>query len=295
MVFQLKQKPILRTLQFVLRHPLSKNSKFKSVCRLVWWQFISNLKPNPIRLQWIEDSFLVVKKGMTGATGNLYCGLHEFHDMALLLHYFCEGPGLFLDIGANVGSYTILASKVGMAKTICVEPVKNTMDALLANIEANRISERVEIHQVVLSGKMGKTWFSTDRDTTNTVVSELYVGQKETIEVKTVDAILGHRFADFWKIDVEGHEEAVLSGARAALNRPEVEVILMEGETPAIKQVMISNSFQKAKYDAFTRTVSFLRSGESSSGSNNLWVRNPEKITARCRKARPINIHGKII
>jgi FkbM family methyltransferase len=285
----------LKTLSFICLHPLAKHQKAKAVQKWLVWQIKSRVSSGKVSVPWIENSVLIVKKGMTGATGNIYCGLHEFHDMALLLHYFCEQPGLFLDIGANVGSYTILASKVGMAKTICVEPVKSTMDALLANIEANRISERVEFHQVVLSEKTGKTWFSSDRDTTNSVVSELYVGQKEMIEVKTVDAILGHRTADFWKIDVEGHEEAVLSGARASLNRPEVKVVLMEGETQAIKQIMISNSFQKAKYDPFTRTVSNLRSGESSSGSNNLWVRNPEKITARCRKARPINIYGQII
>jgi FkbM family methyltransferase len=285
----------LRTLSFICHHPLAKRQKAKAIRKWLVWQIKSRVSSGKVSVSWIENSVLIVKKGMTGATGNIYCGLHEFHDMALLLHYFCEGQGLFLDIGANIGSFTVLASKVGMAKTICVEPVKSTMDALLANIEANRISDRVENHQVVLGEKTGKNWFSLDRDTTNSVVSELYVGQKEMIEVKTVDEILGYRSADFWKIDVEGHEEAVLSGARASLNRPEVEVVLMEGETQAIQQIMISNSFQKAKYDPFIRTVSFLRSGELSSGSNNLWVRNPEKITARCRKARPINIYGQII
>ena len=288
-------RKVLRTPRFIYNHPLAGRQKPKAFYRWFCWQLKTRLSSGYVSVAWIENSVLKSKKGMTGATGNIYCGLHEFHDMALLLHYFCGRQGLFLDIGANIGSFTILASKVGMAKTICVEPVKSTMDALLANIEANHIPDRVEIHQVVLGEKTGKNWFSLDRDTTNSVVSELYVGQKEMIEVKTVDEILGHRSADFWKIDVEGHEEAVLSGALASLNRPEVEVVLMEGETPAIKQIMISNSFQKAKYDPFTRTVSFLRSGESSSGSNNLWVRNPEKITARCRKARRINIHGQII
>lgn len=288
-------KKVLRTPIFIYNHPLAGRQKPKAFYRWCCWQLKSRLSPGNVSVAWIENSVLKSKKGMTGATGNIYCGLHEFHDMALLLHYFCGGPGLFLDVGANIGSYTILASKVGMAKTISVEPVKSTMDALLANIEANRISERVEVHQVVLGGKSEKTWFSLDQDTTNSVVNEMYVGHKELIEVKTVDEILGHRSADFWKIDVEGQEEAVLSGARASLNRPEVEVLLMEGETPAIKQIMTSNSFQKAKYDPFTRAVSSLRSGETSSGSNNLWIRNPEKITARCRKARPINIYGKII
>jgi hypothetical protein len=37
------------------------------------------------------------------ATGNLYVGLHEFEEMAFLLHFLRRGD-LFADVGANVGS-----------------------------------------------------------------------------------------------------------------------------------------------------------------------------------------------
>jgi hypothetical protein len=43
---------------------------------------------------------------MTGATGNVYYGLHEFQDMAFVTHYLREGY-LFADIGANIGSYSV--------------------------------------------------------------------------------------------------------------------------------------------------------------------------------------------
>jgi hypothetical protein len=49
--------------------------------------------------------------GMTGATQNIYVGLQEFVDIMLTLHFLRKGD-LFLDMGANVGSYTILASGV---------------------------------------------------------------------------------------------------------------------------------------------------------------------------------------
>ena len=59
---------------------------------------------------------------MTGATGNIYTGLHEFEDMMFLLHLLRPGD-IFVDAGANIGSYTVLASAVVGAKSISFEPV----------------------------------------------------------------------------------------------------------------------------------------------------------------------------
>ena len=57
---------------------------------------------------------------MTGATGNIYAGLHEFVDMAFCLHLLRSGD-LFVDVGANIGSYTVLASKVAGANSVTLE------------------------------------------------------------------------------------------------------------------------------------------------------------------------------
>ena len=62
--------------------------------------------------------------GMTGATGNVYCGLHEFEDMALVLHAL-RPRDLFVDVGANVGSYTVLGgqpARVALASNPSLEP-----------------------------------------------------------------------------------------------------------------------------------------------------------------------------
>jgi predicted RNA methylase len=70
---------------------------------------------------------------MTGATQKIYCSLQEFEDMALLLHVLRPGD-LFVDVGANVGSYTILAAGVCGANVISIEPVPSTFTHLADNI-----------------------------------------------------------------------------------------------------------------------------------------------------------------
>jgi len=47
------------------------------------------------------------KKGMAGATVNLYCGLVGYEDMAFLLHLLRE-TDLFVDVGANIGAFTTI-------------------------------------------------------------------------------------------------------------------------------------------------------------------------------------------
>jgi predicted RNA methylase len=77
---------------------------------------------------------------MTGATGNIYAGLHDFHEMALLLH-FLRPCDVFVDIGANVGAYSVLASGVVGAKTFAFEPVPQTFACLRDNVRMNDLQD----------------------------------------------------------------------------------------------------------------------------------------------------------
>jgi len=98
---------ILNNLRFITRHPLTRNARLATLVRWLRWQVGSRLLPGPVIVPFVNDTGLIVRPGMTGATGNVYCGLHEFEDMALVLHALRLGD-LFVDVGANVGSYTAL-------------------------------------------------------------------------------------------------------------------------------------------------------------------------------------------
>ncbi len=98
---------LLNSLGFILRHPLNRRQPGAALVRWLRWQVGSRLLPGPVLAPFVNDVRLIVEAGMTGATGNVYCGLHEFEDMALVLHALRSGD-LFVDIGANVGSYFML-------------------------------------------------------------------------------------------------------------------------------------------------------------------------------------------
>jgi hypothetical protein len=95
----------LNKLRIILSHPLARRAQAKTLFRIASWQLRSRLQREVI-VPWIADQKLIAKRGMTGATGNTYVGLHEFTDMMFLLHFLRRGD-VFLDIGANVGTITL--------------------------------------------------------------------------------------------------------------------------------------------------------------------------------------------
>src|SRR5207249_1807294 len=139
---------LVATLRFILAHPMNRDRKIAALAGYLGWQIASRLK-SEINFRWIDGAVLQVKRGMTGATGNIYCGLHEFADMGFVLHLLRAGE-LFLDVGANIGSYTVLASKICGARTIAFEPAPDAAAMLERNVAANDITERVRAHRIAL-------------------------------------------------------------------------------------------------------------------------------------------------
>ena len=145
---------LLSFIKFIINHPLNENNKTKAVLRFIKWQISTRLIPFSIVYSFTERSKLIIQKGMTGATGNLYCGLHEFYDMTFLIH-FLRPEDFFVDVGANVGSYTVLAGSHVEARTFSFEPVPSTFFKLINNISINHLNERVTPFNLALGSKKG--------------------------------------------------------------------------------------------------------------------------------------------
>ena len=81
---------MLNVVRGVLAHPLTRNSRLSAFARIAQWQVLSRLQ-HEIVFTWVDGLKLAQRKGMTGATRNVYVGLHEFTDMAFLLHFLRHG------------------------------------------------------------------------------------------------------------------------------------------------------------------------------------------------------------
>lgn len=167
------------TIKFITSHPLNKANKFLALARFFKWQINNLINPYAIIYQFTEKCKLIIKKGMTGASGNLYCGLFDYQEMYFLLH-FLRKEDLFLDIGSNIGSYTILASGHVGSNSIAFEPVPSTFKNLLNNIAINDL-KNVQALNIAIGSSKGEISFTKDNDTTNHVATN---DEQNVIKVK---------------------------------------------------------------------------------------------------------------
>lgn len=181
---------MFNTYRFIANHPLTRDYKINAFARWLRWQVGSRVIRWPVAVPFVNNTRLLVKSGMTGATGNIYAGLHEFKDMAFVLHFLRPGD-LFVDIGANIGSYTILSSATG-ANAISFEPVPATFESFLDNIHLNRLENRVDARNQAVGRSHGTLRMTADQDTINQALctGENYAGNTIDVTMVTLDEAL---------------------------------------------------------------------------------------------------------
>ncbi|MCE9598362.1 MAG: FkbM family methyltransferase [Spirochaetia bacterium] len=171
---------------------------------------------------------MVAERGMTGATGNIYSGLEEFDNMGFVLH-FLRPADLFLDVGANIGSYSVLAAGVLGCKTVSLEPFTRSFASLERNIAVNRIGKLVSPRVVAASDRKGTLKLATTLGAMNHVVPSSDISSESVeVDADTLDNIVGDQIPALIKIDVEGFEQSVIMGARRTLRDPRQQALLIE-------------------------------------------------------------------
>lgn len=292
---------ILNTLSFLLSHPLSQGRKLQTLRRYLAWQIGARLVPGPVACEFANGAALLVRPGMTGATGNVYVGLHEFEDMAFVLH-FLRSDDLFVDVGANVGSYTVLATAGAKASCIAFEPGATAFAWLERNVRLNDIAARVELHQSVVGARVGMAALTRDGDTVNHVVIDpaADAAPTETVSMTTLDETLAGRVPILLKIDVEGFETEVLNGAIQTLAAPPLRGVLLElngsgrryGYTDAdLRRRLEAMEFEQCAYQPFERRLAPHQEGRPDA-ANSLFVRDRAFVESRLRDATPIEVQG---
>jgi FkbM family methyltransferase len=293
---------IKRTFTFLFRHPLGKRHPIRTFLRFVIWQLQTLLFPSKLIVKsFITPVKFYASKGLTGITGNIYSGLHEFEDMTFLLR-FLRPEDIFFDVGANVGSYTLLASGVCQTKSVAIEPVEKTFDILSKNIALNNLQDKVLLVNAVAGGSVSTIIFTQTEDTQNHVVSanELATGAAE-LPVITIDSLLNQGSPALIKIDVEGYETEVLKGMNKILGDRVLKAIIIElngsggrygFDESKIHDLFISKGFQPYKYDAFRRKLHLM---ERYGAYNTIYCRDIDFINSRIRNAPAIKVMGETI
>lgn len=131
-----------------------------------------------------------------------------------------ESCSVFVDIGANIGYYSKIASDMGKY-VIAIEPQQANVKKLYSHVNNNNI----EVYPIGL-GESPKILNLYGTSSVSASVIPDWANElkaiKQTIPISTLDIILGERFKTsqmLIKVDVEGYEHQVLLGALKTLNR----------------------------------------------------------------------------
>jgi FkbM family methyltransferase len=293
-----------RTLSFILNQPLVQDQKLQTIMRFIKWQIIGYFGNEKIVYDWIDKGKFYFSPTQWGISGNIYTGLLEFEDMSFLLHYL-KTDDLFVDVGANHGSYSILAGAVIGATVIAYEPIPQTFINLKANVELNEISNQTKCLTQAVGEREKEILFS------NQNVSALNHALRDCEQIKnsvlvkmvTLDNSLGKEIPNLMKIDVEGYEYAVLMGGERILKKPELNAIIIEvsklGERYGFNKSMIlslmrKHGFRPCRYDPYQREIA-LTDEIDSQLKNTIFIRDRDLINQKVASAPKFKVLGKEI
>lgn len=167
-------------------------------------------------------------------------------------------PGLFLDIGANSGLFSLMVASLGQTSSIAFEPFPKIHELLKCNIELNQFSDKIQTERLAISNITGQLKFYVPTNIglieTSASLEPNFKNQHSDIidvESSTLDDYLQAQGLkecpiSVIKIDVEGHEPAVLEGAFKTIQK--------------YRPIIIAEILRTANFDYFnhfTRTLNY--------------------------------------
>lgn len=150
---------------------------------------------------------------------------------------------IFLDIGTNIGIYSLFLAKQGL-KCYAFEPVKYNYEILLKNIEINNLKNKIEALNYGLGKFKKKEEFIIDP--VNTGASHIAcpdeTGIRTKVDIYTLDSVISKLNLNkndkiLIKVDVEGMEKQVFEGAQYFLKTFTDFLLIFETVHSDIKEI----------------------------------------------------------
>jgi FkbM family methyltransferase len=282
-------------LRFILDHPINRGHRVQAVARYAGWQVWRRLARRPMTVNFWRGLRVRVYPDLPYSWTAIYFGLAEYDDMMFTLRYLRPGDA-FLDIGANIGFYSLLASSVNRgAPVVAFEPHPVTSRRLRENVAINS-SSNIHVREVALGSATGFAMLTSDLGERNRIETGAE-GAAVQVVVATLDGELSGFGFDpasvaLVKIDTEGFEANVLAGAHRLLDARPGPVWMVEltglGTRYGSDDASIYAMFAERGYRPFVYVAADSRFAvhEGSEAGNLIFARDPEAVSTRLTAGR---------
>ena len=261
-------------------------------------QVRARLRSGDICVDFPNGTRLKFSPRMKGAAHYISPRLCEFEEMAFVMH-FLRDQDLFIDVGANVGVYTVLASGVAHARTLAFEANPTTFKALQSNLELNALQPKAQAVNTALARAEGTLEITDELGTENFISRDGASRRTRTVKATTLDQALSGQVPALIKIDVEGFETEVFAGATYTLTADGLKAMIVErsnnGARYGFDETVLHDGIRAAgftpcRYLPFERRLELL---EPNQPGNIIYARDVQSANARLAVAPPFRM-GKL-
>jgi FkbM family methyltransferase len=187
--------------------------------------------------------------------------LFKKREIELQPHLIMRRGETFIDLGANVGYYTLKAATDynNHIEIISIEANPSNYKALCRNISCNSFTKVIALNKAVSDRKgivklYGHVTSSNRLLTDDFSISAEYDNQSSIqVESDTLDNILKEnniKKADVLKMDIEGAEVLALKGATETLKKLRKIIVEIHGNTiEEVKSILLNNKFNVQTLD----------------------------------------------
>lgn len=202
------------------------------------------------------------------------------------------GSGVFFDVGANVGLYSIYYALSHSGDVYAFEPSFFNVELLSKNIALNHLEDRIVIVSNPLTDDNRVADFSVSSQVRGGALNSF--GEVFGHDGEHHNSVLRYRtlgvnldfllttgvlpaFPSMIKIDVDGIEHLVLAGAQQTLSNPTLRTLLIEvNDAFEIQAKGVAAALAGAGFEMISKSHSEMFSqGEYSSSYNQIWHRDP--------------------
>jgi FkbM family methyltransferase len=299
-----------QTFKYIWSHPNCKTKKFQSIFKFIGWQFYKRLTRNSIDIEIIPGAKIRCYPDGRSAAAVLYCGLYDYHEMNFLLRYL-RAEDSCIDIGANVGIYTILAaSKIKSGSIYSFEALPKNFNRLEENIKLNQF-QQVKPYAIAVSDSTGNIALNLAEGDSMPFISNIASDNTITVPTDTLDNLFSEQSITnltLAKMDIEGAEILAFKGAKSLLAKQLPPVWILEiidavenfgYQKQDVVNLIKDYGYGLYNYDADTNKV-YSVTLEQQQGNNVLAIANSALDFVRARLAessvvnQEISLHANI-
>jgi FkbM family methyltransferase len=213
-------KQAFEMLNRIWNHPANAQRPWAGLSRYVGWQFNKRVLRRDLPFDFHGFTLPGYSDSHSMSAAYYFAGFPDWWEMKFLCDYLRPGDS-FLDVGANVGLYSLLAaSRVGRTGHVdAFEPAEMPARRLQESVNRNGLEPIVSIHRFAVTDHSGEVDFGFADDDCQSHVKRPGEQGAKSVSVSAIrlDEYCHGKTYAMAKFDIEGHEPLALAGASEML------------------------------------------------------------------------------